>query len=355
MRKTVRGGTGSGEVNVRHFVNIEEGLTNAGFTLTTKEWLDGYDAVWAQAREGFVNGIREEAKKLGVPAMMLGMGRTMREPDYSLPLDAEGDIAIYVLARNSGEGSDRKPEAGDINLTETEIRDILTLNEKYDKFVLVLNVGGMIDLEPVKEVKNILLLGQLGTPTGDVLADLLLGKAYPSGKMTMTSTGIQKYPSTEGFADPDDTCYKEGVYVGYRYFETVGEKTEYPFGYGLGYTTFATKCKRNFHRWRNYFCENSCKKCRRSSGKRSGTDLCGCTGRKTGQTGKRAESICEDQRAGTRRRAGSNRPNLQQLPWPLMIQSALHGFWKKEIIRSCMETAQREPNLPALWSWMQMP
>ena len=47
VRKTVRGGTGSGEVNVRHFVNIEEGLTNAGFTLTTKEWLDGYDAVWA--------------------------------------------------------------------------------------------------------------------------------------------------------------------------------------------------------------------------------------------------------------------------------------------------------------------
>ena len=246
VRKTVRGGTGSGEVNVRHFVNIEEGLTNAGFTLTTKEWLDGYDAVWAQAREGFVNGIREEAKKLGVPAMMLGMGRTMREPDYSLPLDAEGDIAIYVLARNSGEGSDRKPEAGDINLTETEIRDILTLNEKYDKFVLVLNVGGMIDLEPVKEVKNILLLGQLGTPTGDVLADLLLGKAYPSGKMTMTWTGIEKYPSTEGFADPDDTCYKEGVYVGYRYFETVGEKTEYPFGYGLGYTTFALNAKEIF-------------------------------------------------------------------------------------------------------------
>ena len=92
----------------------------------------------------------------------------------------------------------------------------------------------MIDLEPVKEVKNSLLLGQLGTPTGDVLADLLVGKAYPSGKMTMTCTWIEKYPSTEGFAEPDDTRYKEGVYVGYRYFETVGKKTEYPFGYGLG-------------------------------------------------------------------------------------------------------------------------
>ena len=62
----------------------------------------------------------------------------------------------------------------------TEQRDILALNEKYDKFILVLNVGGMVDLSPVSAVKNILLLSQLGTPTGDVLADILLGKSYPS-------------------------------------------------------------------------------------------------------------------------------------------------------------------------------
>ena len=134
------------------------------------------------------------------------------------------------LARNSGEGADRTPVAGDINLTETEQRDILALNEKYDKFILVLNVGGMVDLAPVSAVKNILLLSQLGTPTGDVLADILLGKSYPSGKLTTTWAPIASYPSTEGFGDPNDTYYKEGIYVGYRYFDTVNETPVYPFG-----------------------------------------------------------------------------------------------------------------------------
>ena len=55
--------------------------------------------------------------------------------------------------------------------------------EKYEKFVLVLNVGGMVNLEPVMDVKNILLLGQLGSPIGDVLADILTGKSNPSGKL----------------------------------------------------------------------------------------------------------------------------------------------------------------------------
>lgn len=70
----------------------------------------------------------------------------------------------------------------------------------------------------MSEVKDILLLSQLGTPTGDVLADLFVGKLYPSGKLTMTWAPIAQYPSTEGFGDPNDTYYKEGVYVGYRYF-----------------------------------------------------------------------------------------------------------------------------------------
>lgn len=238
VRRTVKGGTGSGDVNVRHFVTIEEGLTNAGFEITSGEWLDYYDTVIAEARKIFIEDIRKQAKETGVNPVMLGMGRVVPEPDYEMLLDGEGDTAVYVLARNSGEGSDRRVQGGDISLTETEKRDILHLNEKYDKFILVLNVGGMVDLAPVAEVKNILLLSQLGTSTGDVLADILLGKSYPSGKLTMTWAPITAYPSTEGFADPDNTYYKEGIYVGYRYFDTVGIVPAYPFGYGLGYTTF---------------------------------------------------------------------------------------------------------------------
>ena len=238
VRRTVKGGSGSGDVNVRHFVTIEEGLENAGFEITTKGWLDDYDLIWEDARKQFVSGVKELAKQTGVNPVMLGMGRTMAEPEYEIPIEADGDTAVYVLSRLSGEGSDRRMEAGDISLTQTEIRDILRMNKKYKNFILVLNVGGLIDLEPVKEVKNILLLSQLGTATGDVLADILLGKSYPSGKMAMTWAPIDQYPSTEGFGDPDDTLYREGIYIGYRYFDTVGKKVSYPFGYGLGFTKF---------------------------------------------------------------------------------------------------------------------
>ena len=169
---------------------------------------------------------------------MYSMGKIESEPDYEFSLESEGDTAIYVLARNSGEGMDREIKSGDIELTKTEIRDILALNAKYEKFILVLNVGGVIDLSEVKEVKTILLMSQLGSATGDALADVLFGKSYPSGKLTTTWASIKNYPSTEGFGDLNDTYYNEGVYVGYRYFDTVNLEPSYPFGFGLGYSQF---------------------------------------------------------------------------------------------------------------------
>ena len=245
VRKTIKGGTGSGDVNVRHFVNVEEGLKNAGFKITTGKWLDSYDEEYKKAKKSFLEGIKEEAKKYNVNPMMLLMGRSMKEFEHSLPLESSEatDTAIYVLSRNSGEGADRTVSKGDINLTDSEVRDIKALNEKYTNFMLVLNCGGLVDLTPVKDVKNILCLGQLGTPTGDVLADILLGKSYPSGKLTMTWTAIEDYPSTKGFGDFNDTEYSEGIYVGYRYFDTFGKDVLYPFGYGLGYTDFETSVR----------------------------------------------------------------------------------------------------------------
>ncbi|MCD7834551.1 MAG: glycoside hydrolase family 3 C-terminal domain-containing protein [Lachnospiraceae bacterium] len=239
-RRTLKGGTGSGDVSVRHFVTIEEGLKNAGFRVTSGKWLDAYDHLMDETRKTWISEIKEQAKQYGVDPYMFSMGKAMPEPDYVLPLDAEGDTAIYVLSRISGEGSDREAAKGDIELSDTETRDILKLNEQYKNFILVLNVGGMVDLTPVMEVKSILLLGQLGTPTGDVCADILTGKSYPSGKLTMTWAPINDYPSTDGFGDQNDTRYQEGIYVGYRYFDTFGKKPLYPFGFGLSYTEFDT-------------------------------------------------------------------------------------------------------------------
>lgn len=238
-RRTVKGGTGSGEVNSRYFINAEQGLEEAGFHITTKNWLDAYDTVRAQAKKSFIKEIKARAHRNHTNAIIEGMGAVMPEPEYELPLDGAGDVAVYVLSRSSGEGNDRENIPGDIALTQTEIRDVLQLQKQYQKFILVLNVGGPIDLSPVvDDVGNILLLSQLGVETGSVLADIILGKATPSGKLATTWAAFADYPAIGEFGDMDETRYKEGIYVGYRYFDSAGVIPTFPFGFGLSYTDF---------------------------------------------------------------------------------------------------------------------
>lgn len=238
-RRTLKGGTGSGDVNSRFFVTVEQGLENAGFTVTTKGWMDAYEEEWKKAKAAFVEDIKRQAKEQHTQAIFLGMGAVMPEPAYGLPLDGEGDTALYVLSRVSGEGNDRKIVEGDVKLTATEIRDILACKGKYKKFMLVLNVGGMVDLSPVQEVENILLMSQLGVAMGDALTDVILGKAYPSGKLTATWGKAEDIAAIDNFGDRDDTRYREGIYVGYRWYDSAGKKPLYPFGFGLGYADFA--------------------------------------------------------------------------------------------------------------------
>lgn len=237
-RRTVMGGTGSGEVNSRYQVTAEEGLKNAGFTVTSSSWLDGYEQAKQQAKEQFIRDLKVEAKQRRQNVMLLAMGRTPNEPEYDLPLDGDGDTAVYVLSRVSGEGADRSPVGGDILLSDTEIRDILACNQKYQNFMLVLNTGGPVDLTPVMEVRNILVLSQLGAETGNILADILLGKQIPSGKLTTTWAAWENYPTLWEFGEKDDTRYQEGIYVGYRYFDSARVEPVFPFGYGLSYTDF---------------------------------------------------------------------------------------------------------------------
>ena len=238
-RHTIRGGTGSGEVNSRFFITVEQGLEEAGFTVTTKAWLDGYDRIADEAHRQFIRKLKAGAGLNPVRAVMACMGAVMPEPDYDLPLDGEGETAVYVLARVSGEGSDRSAAPGDLLLTQTEIRDILFLQELYPRFMLVLNTGGPVDLAPVTAAGNILVLSQLGTETGAVLADILLGKAAPSGRLTATWSAGAGCARLGDFGEKDDTRYREGIYVGYRWFDAIGEKPLFPFGFGLGYTEFS--------------------------------------------------------------------------------------------------------------------
>ena len=237
-RHTRKGGTGSGDVNSRFYVTAEKGLLRAGFTITTKDWLDKYDEIKKANHERFVKQIKSDALKSGMLPVQYSMGKLELEGEYDIPTES-GDTAIYVLSRISGEGSDRQWARGDILLTKTEISDILQLKANYRKFMLVLNVGGPVDLSPVADaVDNILLLSQLGAVTGVVLADVLLGKADPSGKLTATWVSEQNREKIGEFGNRDNTRYTEGVYAGYRYYETAGVRTLFPFGYGKSYTDF---------------------------------------------------------------------------------------------------------------------
>ena len=237
-RNTQKGGFGSGDNDPSNYTTCEEGLENSGFFITSKTWLDQYPKVKETK-------IGEHLKYLFKMSIKYNITQSFREVsfpeyDYKLSLDFEkkADIAIYVLARNSGEGLDRREIKGDIYLTDTEIKDILYLNKAYKKFMLVLNVGGVVDLSPVQEVSNILLLSQLGIVTGDILSDIILGKTNPSGKLATTWTKYKDYNTNKNFGFLDSVNYKEGVYVGYRYFDSARVTPLYPFGYGLSYTEF---------------------------------------------------------------------------------------------------------------------
>nr|MCR5055160.1 glycoside hydrolase family 3 C-terminal domain-containing protein [Lachnospiraceae bacterium] len=237
-RHTIKGGTGSGEVNSRYSVSVEEGLIDAGFQITTGEWLDAYDRILEKARVDFLKEIKRKARENHISAIIQGMGAVMREPEYDLPLNAGGDACVYVVSRISGEGNDRNTVKGDVLLTDSEVRDIAILSEKFEKFMLVLNVGGPVDLTPVKSVGNILVLSQLGVETGAALADIVLGRTNPSGHLTTTWAALNDYQQIGNFGEYDDTDYKEGIFVGYRYTDVAGKKPLFPFGFGLSYTEF---------------------------------------------------------------------------------------------------------------------
>ena len=128
-------------MNVRHYPTIEEGLETAGCPVTTKAWLDRYDAARATARQTFIAEKQKIVAAQGFGVLASLMGAEPDEPAYDLPLDGAGETAVYVLARRSGEGTDRTDAPGDLRLTETEVRDILALQQTYKRFLLVLNVG----------------------------------------------------------------------------------------------------------------------------------------------------------------------------------------------------------------------
>ena len=239
-RETLHGGGGSGDTESRYYTTCEEGLEDAGFEIVSKDWFFKFAEYKKQKHQQFIKYMFRLAEKYDCTAEHISFGNIEPQPEYTIELDQyEADLAIYVISRTSSEGNDRTITKGDLYLTDSEVRDILFLNKKYDKFLLVLNTVGPVDLSPVKSVSNILLLTPLGIVTGDILADIILGKVNPSGKLATTWASVKDYKFIEEFGGTDNVRYVEGVYVGYRYFDSANIKPLYPFGYGKSYTDFS--------------------------------------------------------------------------------------------------------------------
>ena len=234
----VKGGGGSGDVTTAYVRSLQDGLE-------------------IKEEEGKVQVLASLGKfyRENVSAQYAGGIQPGMTAEPEIPCDllekakAWADAAVISICRFSGEGWDRKgiPGDGDFYLTREEQNMVDTVTANFEKVVVVLNVGGMVDTSwfcNSEKIQGVLLAWQGGMEGGLAAADLLCGDVNPSGKLTDTfARTFDDYPSSAGFNESEDYVdYTEDIYVGYRYFETIpgaAEKVNYPFGFGLSYTEFA--------------------------------------------------------------------------------------------------------------------
>ena len=250
--KTIKGGTGSGDVNEREKVSICQGMKNAGFQITTEDWINSYDKIYDQARQDWKKDI---LSRTGEGADTMDFFSVYSTTPFIMPAGdpiqkpAEGantDTAIYVLSRIAGEGADRIADKGDYYLKDEEYEMLANICAYYRNVIVVINAGAQVDLSFMDEFENIkalLLIVQPGMEGGNAFADVVSGKVTPSGKLTDTwAYEYEDYPNADTFSHNNENVetevYKEGIYVGYRYFDTFEVPVRYGFGYGLSYTEF---------------------------------------------------------------------------------------------------------------------
>jgi beta-glucosidase len=234
---TVVGGSGSGFVNRAYEVVLADGLTNLGLKIDvpTRKF---YDEYITKQRAAVPPATLWKAPKFPEPALELSVIENLANTT---------DVALITIGRNSGEGKDRKLE--DYYLTEEEKKQIgaiaTAFHSKGKKVVAVLNVGGVIEVASWRNnFDAILLAWQPGQEAGNAIADVLTGKVNPSGKLAVSFPVDYKdvpsagnFPSSKG--NQGQVIYEEGVYVGYRYYNTFKVKPAYEFGFGKSYTNFA--------------------------------------------------------------------------------------------------------------------
>ncbi|WP_294217464.1 glycoside hydrolase family 3 protein [uncultured Chryseobacterium sp.] len=238
----ISGGTGSGDVNEAYVISLREGLKNVGSEIDHR--LSGKYMPYIRREDSLQT---ERRKREGGLSKYI----RIREMDFSdqeiLQASEENDFAIFTIGRNAGESGDRP--VSDFYLQQDEQSMIEKISRafhgKNKKFIIIMNIGGVIETQNWKDLADAVLLSwQPGQEAGDAVAEILSGKVNPSGKLAQTFPRDYKdVPSAGSFPGtpagfPVNSIYNEGIYVGYRYYDTFHVPVAYPFGYGLSYSSF---------------------------------------------------------------------------------------------------------------------
>lgn len=228
-----KSGTGSGGmVNVSKVIGITDGLLDAGYKLD-EQLLNAYRE-WDEQNpfdygEGW-GGEPWSQKEMPLTDELVG-GAASR-----------ADAAIVIIGRTAGEEMDNKLEKGAFLLSDLEEDMLRRVTSSFDKTVVLLNTGGLIDMSFMDRypVSAVMYVWQGGMVGGAGTAAVLTGEVSPSGKLPDTiAYEISDYPSDKFFGSGDMDCYGEDIYVGYRYFETFAkDRVRFPFGFGMSYTSF---------------------------------------------------------------------------------------------------------------------
>lgn len=228
-----KSGTGSGGmVNVSKVIGITDGLLDAGYKLD-EQLLNAYRE-WDEQNpfdygEGW-GGEPWSQKEMPLTDELVG-GAASR-----------ADAAIVIIGRTAGEEMDNKLEKGAFLLSDLEEDMLRRVTSAFDKTVVLLNTGGLIDMSFMDRypVSAVMYVWQGGMVGGAGTAAVLTGEVSPSGKLPDTiAYEISDYPSDKFFGSGDMDCYGEDIYVGYRYFEAFAkDRVRFPFGFGMSYTSF---------------------------------------------------------------------------------------------------------------------
>jgi len=239
--RTIAGGTGSGDVNRAYTIAVIKGLANASYQPNQDLWKD-YRRFFS----------KDSTQQMAAGAKYPKSPPEMIASDSLINIRAkDSDLALITIGRNSGEVYDRDLETN-YKLLPSEIAQIKNVAAQFHKngkkLVIVLNIAGVIDMkEWSNDADAILLAWQPGQEAGNAITDVLSGKVNPSGKLTTTfPVNYSDVPSAKNFpgtpiAKPLRVNYEEGIYIGYRYYDTFHVPTAYEFGYGLSYTNFIVK------------------------------------------------------------------------------------------------------------------